>query len=156
MRVLLDTNLLTRLANGPSDPDYGSAEECVEQLRSFGHALCLVPQNHYEFWAVATRPLDANGLAMTIAEAEAELDRFKPPLFQLLQDERAILPRWNELIRKYDVKGKVTYDARLVAAMLRHGISHLLTFNAAHFVRFKEIKALTPQEVLAGSIGAGA
>ena len=93
---------------------------------------------------------------MTIAEAEAELDRFKPPLFQLLQDERAILPRWNELIRKYDVKGKVTYDARLVAAMLRHGISHLLTFNAAHFVRFKEIKALTPQEVLAGSIGAGA
>jgi predicted nucleic acid-binding protein len=153
VRVLLDTNILTRIANGEGDPDYASAEGSVEELRYIGHTLCLVPQNLYEFWAVATRPLDANGLGMTPSEAHAELDRFKLPLFLLLQDERAIFPKWKELIRNYDVKGKVSYDTRLVAAMLRHGITHLLTFNVAHFIRFKEIEVLTPQEVLAGSRG---
>lgn len=150
MKILLDTNILTRLAHGEEDPDYAAAENCLEILRTRGHVLCLVPQILYEFWSVATRPLDANGLGMTTADADAELDRLALPLFQVLQDERAILPRWKELVRHYDVKGKVTHDARLVAAMLRHRVSHMLTFNATHFRRFAEITAVTPANILAG------
>ena len=33
----------------------------------------------------------------------------------------------------YDVKGKNAHDARLVAAMLRQDVSHLLTFNDQDF-----------------------
>jgi predicted nucleic acid-binding protein len=150
MKILLDTNILTRLAHGEEDPDYDAAERSLEILRTRGHVLCLVPQNLYEFWSVATRPLDANGLGMTTTEADAELDELTLPLFQVLQDERAILPRWKDLVRHYDVKGKVSHDARLVAAMLRHGVSHMLTFNAVHFARFAEVTVVTPANVLVG------
>ena len=132
MRVLVDTNILVRISNGV-EPEASTALDSLNRLRGKGHEPCLVPQNHYEFWTVATRPIEVNGLGMSTAETEAELARYSPPIFRL--------------------QGKVTHDTRLVAAMLRHGISHLLTFNAAHFVRFKEITALTPQEVLASSLG---
>jgi predicted nucleic acid-binding protein len=48
------------------------------------------------------------------------------------------------------VKGKTAHDARLVAAMRRHGVNRLLTFNASHFARFAGITVLTPEGVLAG------
>ncbi len=70
-------------------------------------------------------------------------------LFPLYRDERAIFERWEELVTRYDVKGKTTHDARLVAAMLRHGLTHLLTFNGSDFKRFTEITVLTPSEVAA-------
>ena len=40
--------------------------------------------------------------------------------------------------------GRVSYDARLVAAMRTHGITRLLTFNGADFVRFPGITILDP------------
>ncbi len=43
----------------------------------------------------------------------------------------------------HDVKGKTAHDARPVAAMRRHGLSRLLTFNASHFARFDGIAVLT-------------
>lgn len=45
------------------------------------------------------------------------------------------------------VKGNTSHDARVVAAMLRHGLSRILTFNAEHFRRFDEIQVLTPAEM---------
>lgn len=38
-----------------------------------------------------------------------------------------------------DVRGRQVYDARLVAVMLAHGITHILTFNGNHFRRFTGI-----------------
>ena len=150
MRVLLDTNLLARWLN-VEDRDHATAKESLRVLRQQGHVPCLVPQNLYEFWSVATRPTDANGLGMSVSEANAEIQRFAPPLFRLLRDERAILLRWQELVSKYEVKGKVAHDAQLVAAMLRHGISHLLTFNEKDFTRFAEIRTVTPQAMASGA-----
>lgn len=47
------------------------------------------------------------------------------------------------------VSGKNAHDARLVAAMLAHGLTHLLTFNDADFQRFTGITTVTPAAVLA-------
>lgn len=55
MRVLVDTNILIRLAE-PADPDHKTAVAAAAAVRAQGHELCLVPQNLYEFWAVSTRP----------------------------------------------------------------------------------------------------
>ncbi len=151
MRFLVDTNLLARLANGEKDPSFSLAQSSISKLCSHGDVPMLVPQNLYEFWAVATRSIAANGLGMSQQEAQLTLGCFTTSLFQLLQDERAIFSEWKRLISKYDVSGKTTHDARLVAAMLRHEITHVLTFNDAHFARFKEITVLTPQAVLARS-----
>jgi hypothetical protein len=42
------------------------------------------------------------------------------------------------------VTGKSGHDARLVAAMVVHGLTHLLTFNTSHFARYSGITVLDP------------
>ena len=150
MNILLDTNVLTRWAN-IEDPQHPQAAESLRKIRWSGHIPTVVPQNLYEFWAVATRPLSANGLGLSTEEASIELDRFGTPLFHLMQDERAILPRWRELVETHRVQGKPAHDARLVAAMLRHGLSCLVTFNVGDFARYSEVISVHPHEVIAGT-----
>ena len=48
-------------------------------LRAHGDTLFLVPQNLYEFWVVATRPLGENGLGMTVEGTEESLRHLKRP-----------------------------------------------------------------------------
>jgi hypothetical protein len=115
MRILVDTNLLLRI----SDPHHGShslAVAALDVLDAQGDELRTVPQNLYEYWVVATRPLADNGLGWTPHETQAALDRIKR-LFPLLRDERGIVERWQDLVRTLDVRGKGAHDARLVAAM---------------------------------------
>lgn len=149
MRVLLDTNILVRIAHNNSK-HRREAFDAVRTLHTRGYVLRTVPQNFYEFWVVATRPTDDNGLGLSAEAVALRLDTFQRYV-PLLRDERDIFERWQQLVENYQVIGKSAHDARLVAAMLRHGIDHLLTFNAKHFVRFSEITVLTPAEVLAGS-----
>jgi hypothetical protein len=54
MNVLLDTNILTRLAQH-AHPMHAAARDAVAALQRAGETLRLVPQNLYEFWVVATR-----------------------------------------------------------------------------------------------------
>ena len=52
--ILLDTNLLTRLTR--TDHPHGLvARRAVHALLRRGERVVIVPQNLYEFWAVATR-----------------------------------------------------------------------------------------------------
>ena len=51
---------------------------------------------------------------------------------------------------RLSVKGKQAHDARLAAAMLRHSVTHLLTYNTSDFQRYPEITALSPVSVLDG------
>jgi predicted nucleic acid-binding protein len=150
VNVLLDTNILTRWIN-PEDKQHIEAVESLRKLRIAGHVPTLVPQNLYELWVVATRPMNANGLGLTPNAVSVELDRLKAPLFHLLQDERTILSRWRELVSTYQVSGKPAHDARLVAAMLRHGLSCLITFNKGDFSRYSEVTAVHPGEVIDGT-----
>jgi len=79
---------------------------------------------------------------MTTPAAETEVVRLLNQ-FHLLRDERAILERWQELVVQYDVQGKTAH----VAAMNRHGLSKLLTFNDQHFRRFSHIDVLHPNKL---------
>jgi predicted nucleic acid-binding protein len=81
---------------------------------------------------------------MGVAEAQVEIDALMPD-FKLLRDERTIFDYWYWLVLQHDVKGKQVHDARIVAAMLRHEISHLLTFNAPDFARYSGITVVEPQ-----------
>ena len=49
----------------------------------------------------------------------------------------------------YGVIGVNVHDARLVAAMLVHGLTHILTFNTTDFARYTEITAVHPTAVIA-------
>ena len=134
--ILLDTNLLTRLTRS-HDPQSGVARAAVQALLRRGEQLIVVPQNLYEFWAVATRPAGPppagrNGLGMTPAQAGQWL-RFFRRRFVLLHDRDDLSSLWQALVETHGVTGFRSHDVRLVAAMQSYGITRLLTFNAADF-----------------------
>ena len=138
MRILLDTNVLCRMAE-QSHPHEQPATSAITNLRRDRHELCLVPQVLYEYWVVVTRPVAENGLGMKTAEADRNIEDWLD-LFTLLRDERGVFSAWRELASFYEVKGKSAHDTRLVAAMKRHDVSHLLTFNVADFQRYEGIE----------------
>ncbi|MEO8166474.1 MAG: PIN domain nuclease [Betaproteobacteria bacterium] len=105
-----------------------------------------MPQVIYEYWVVATRPLADNGLGMTTGEAEADVGKLIEQ-FHLFRDERAIFDRWHQLVVQHQVTGKTGHDARLVAAMDRHGIKHLVSFNDKHFHQFPNISVIHPDGI---------
>src|SRR5258708_32866112 len=149
MRILLDTNILLRSV----EPQHAHHHACVgalDELRRRSHDLVIAPQVLYEFWSVATRPVEQNGLGMSPAEAHAELLVIQR-LFRLLRDERAGYSIWEQLVLSVGVRGEHAHDARLAAAMQRHSVSHLLTFNAPDFARYAFVAVLTPDEVVRGT-----
>lgn len=134
--ILLDTNLLIRMTR-PTDSRCGVARAALETYRTRGERLIVVPQNLYEFWAVATRPLGpppagGNGLGMTTGQAGQWL-RFIHRRFIFLPDRDQLSQIWLTLVETHGVTGFRAHDVRLVAAMQSYGISRLLTFNIAHF-----------------------
>jgi predicted nucleic acid-binding protein len=146
MRILIDTNVLCRLAQ-KGHSFHAAAEKAVLKIRSDRHELCLVPQVLYEYWVVVTRPASDNGLGMSVDDADKAIGHWID-LFTLFRDERGVFPIWRELVRQRDVLGKTAHDARLIAAMKRHQMDGLLTFNAADFYRFDEVNVLDVQEVV--------
>ncbi len=50
--------------------------------------------------------------------------------------------------RAVEDNGKQAQDAHLVAAMLVHKVTHLLTFNDSDFKRFTEITVVNPQNII--------
>jgi predicted nucleic acid-binding protein len=146
MNYLVDTNILTRLAE-PGHVLHQQAVDAVKRLVSEGHKLHIVPQDLYEFWVVCTRPTSVNGLGKTAAEATADIASLKA-LFGWLEETAAIYGVWEQLVASTPVLGKNTHDARFVAAMMVHGLSHLLTFNVQDFRPYPGIIAVSPSDVV--------
>ncbi len=152
MKVLLDTNVLLRRLE-PTHPQYALADGAVRKLRSQGAQLYLVSQNFYELWVTLTRPVAVNGLGKSITEATATLAQLAVT-FTVLDDTPDVRTNWLQLVTTHAVSGKNAHDARLVAAMLTHGLTHLLTFNDADFRRFTAIPPTAqPRRPAAGNHG---
>ena len=122
---------------------HGTTLTAVKKLFADGHNLCLIPQNLIEFWNVATRPADKNGLGKTTTQTEADIGVLES-VFTILPDNPAIYPEWRRLAVEHSVMGKQVHDTRLVAAMNVHKITNLLTFNTGDFKRFTRIVIVDP------------
>lgn len=57
-------------------------------------------------------------------------------LFPLLPDTPEIYTEWKQVVANFNVSGVQVHDARLVAAMNVHCVTHILTFNTSDFVRY--------------------
>jgi predicted nucleic acid-binding protein len=147
-RVLLDTNICLRFADTTS-PSHTLVKAAVHNLIASGHRMRLTPQVLIEFWAVATRPADKNGLGWTTSRTEIEIDALTSR-FGMLGDRNAILPIWRSLVSTHEVKGKNAHDARIAAVMSAHGVEHLLSFNGDDFKRVPHVRVLKPEAVIAG------
>jgi predicted nucleic acid-binding protein len=78
-------------------------------------------------WEEIQQQLDAM-LAQTVFLSESELST------------RKLI----ELGSRYTVIGKQIHDANIVATMLAHGVTRLVTFNPDDFKRFTEIEFIVP------------
>ncbi|HAG83533.1 MAG TPA: PIN domain nuclease [Cyanobacteria bacterium UBA12227] len=146
MAYLIDTNVLLRSAD-PAHPMYNDATNAVSLLRSREETLCIIPQNLIEFWNVYTRPANRNGLGHTPSEAGSEINRIKA-FFTVVPDTALIYDVWERIVTQYQVRGVNVHDARLTAAMLVHGLTHILTFNIEDFNRYTgEITPVHPESV---------
>lgn len=147
MIYLVDTNILLRIANR-SDERNTLVRSCVNKLKNKGDLLQTTMQNFAEFWNVSTRPIDRNGLGLTLAETDDLLQELES-VIPLLPDLPTVYAEWRELIVNYGVSGVQVHDARLVATMLVHEVTHIMTFNTSDFTRYKSkgIVAVDPATV---------
>ncbi len=133
MAYLIDTTILARVANA-TDSRHALAVRAVLELHRRGEVLNVTPQVLIEFRNVATRPVALNGLGLAIIDAEAQAAMFEAR-FPLLPDSPHVYLAWKSLVAVSGVIGKQVHDARLVAVCHVHGVTHILTFNVAHFAR---------------------
>jgi predicted nucleic acid-binding protein len=146
MSVLVDTNILLRRVQ-PSHPSHLHAAESVAMLLAIGESVCFTQQNIVEFWNVATRPHDKNGLGFPLSlviQAVSEVER----LLTFLPDSAAVYTEWKRLVIAHRVSGVRVHDAKLVAAMKVHRVEQILTFNADDFARYSGIQVMHPRGLL--------
>ena len=136
MIYLVDTNVLLRFSR-LKDPRYQICREAVHKLETDGHQLQATLQNFAEFWNVSTRPTERNGFGRTPVETDELLQDLEKAL-SLLPDSPNVYPVWRRLVMDYDVSGVQVHDARLVAVMIVHNVTHILTFNATDFKRYAD------------------
>ena len=146
MVYLFDTNVFLRLTRR-NDPLRHKVLRALQKLRSQNEVLCFTPQVLSEFWNVCTRPASARG-GLDLSTAQTELKaRLILRHFRLLPDNLATFQEWLRLVVAYSVKGVEVHDAKLVASMNVYGITRLLTFNTADFIRYPGIIAISPADV---------
>lgn len=121
-------------------------DTALAKLAKQDTVLHFTHQNIAEFWNALTRPIQRNGLGLTIAEAEAEVLAIEAGM-TLLSDNEAVYREWRRIIVECSVSGVQVHDARLVAVMIVHRVSHILTLNVADFSRFSGISVLHPKAV---------
>ena len=76
MIFLADTNVLLRLIQ-QHEPMYADARKAATTLLRRRDQVTIIAQNLIEFWAVATRPLTSNGLALSVTDTAAHLKTFQ-------------------------------------------------------------------------------
>jgi len=120
--------------------------EAILWLAQQNVELCFVPQNLGEFWNVCTRPLDRNGLGLTINETRTHILSIERNMTLLPENER-VYHVWHRLLFEHNIRGVQVHDAHLAAVLEVHGISHLLTLNGTDFKRFSHLTVIHPYEV---------
>jgi predicted nucleic acid-binding protein len=147
MDMLADSGILLRLLE-PTDPLHATIEQAVRTLYARGDKLVLAPQNAAEFWNVCTRPVTARGgYGLSVAETDRRLAIIEA-LFAVLSGPCRTYRLWRSLVTSNAVQGKQAHDARLVALMQAHGITHILTLTAPTSAATPVLVRLTPRALL--------
>lgn len=144
---LADTNILLRISKR-EDSKYNEIRLALRTLRASGAGLCCTSQNLAEFWNVCTRPAQHNVFGLSIADTDHRAQLIESTV-TLLADNGEVHAEWRRLVVRHSVKGIQVHDARLVAAMHVHGITHLLTMDNQDFARYTDITVVHPHELTA-------
>lgn len=133
MGIVVDANIFCRLAQSDA-PQHPIVREAIDCCLSLGQELITLPQAEREFWVVATRPRERNGLGLTPQEAASHLHTFET-FTTYRPDTPPVHECWRRLVLEKQISGKDAHDAGYVAAMIAHGYEHILTLDADDFRR---------------------
>jgi predicted nucleic acid-binding protein len=139
--VLVDTNVLLS-ATTPLRSLHHVALAVLNDWPNEGVPFAVSSQVLREYLAVATRPIEANGLGLDVGDALANVAAFHGRM-RLLTENELVWDRLQYLIATYGCRGKQIHDANLVATGLASGVNRLVTANAGDFTRFaKEMEII--------------
>jgi predicted nucleic acid-binding protein len=133
-RAVLDTNVLLA-ATDEARQEHEHAVAAINLWPASGLVLYTSGQIMREYLAVATRPVDQNGLGMARPDAVANVRALRARL-NLLAEDIKVSDRLLELLETIECAGKQIHDANVVATMLVHGIDTVVTVNVNDFARF--------------------
>ena len=151
--LFVDTNVLL-IATDESRQFHSEALKLLSGTIGLDKRLATSGQVVREYLVVATRPIESNGLGLSAAEAEANVNKFLSRL-ELYDETEAVSKRLRQLVTAHNLHGKRLHDANIVATMVVHGIRTLLTQNAADFAPFNDITILAIPDVIVGTEGKG-
>ncbi|MTJ07561.1 type II toxin-antitoxin system VapC family toxin [Anabaena sp. UHCC 0204] len=140
---LLDTNIILRFANSQS-LEYNLIRNTISEILLRGGQCFITSQVIIEFWVVATHPV--NGLGWNI-EQTTQAVQMLINRFDLLEETPDIFSIWLNLVTTYNISGKRTHDIHILAVMLAHNISHILTLNPKDFIAVPEITIIHPENI---------
>lgn len=132
--VLVDTNVLLA-ATAPRRPLHDAALAVLNDWPNRGILLAASSQVLREYLAVATRPVEANGLGLDTDDALANVAALRNRM-RLLVESEPVWDRLRALLAAYGCKGKQVHDANLVATAISAGVTRLVTANVGDFARF--------------------
>src|SRR5260370_2441046 len=115
---VVDTNILLRITRR-TDTQHKVVDTALGRLAGQSATLYYTHQNIAELWNAMTRPIARNGLGLTVAEAEREVQAIESGM-GLLPDSEAGYREWRRIVVQYGVSGGQVHDARLSSAMHTH------------------------------------
>lgn len=132
--VVVDTNVLLTA----TDRSRAAHSAATEFLNGDERRLAMTPQIVRAYLAVATRPVEVNGLGLSGQDAAANVEQFLRDM-ELLPEDGATTRRLVDLIAQDSAAGRQVHDANLVAVALAHKADTIVTDNARHFARFADL-----------------
>lgn len=143
--LFLDTNVLLT-ATDVLRPSHLEAQRIFSKAGQQGFHLAVSGQVLREYLSVATRPVEANGLGLTVPDAVANVERVLE-FANLFEETEAVALRSRELAKNFDIRGPRIHDANIVATMHVHRIPVLVTQNSKDFIGFGGIKTVTIDDI---------
>ena len=131
--MFIDTNVLVN-ARIPGAPDHQAARASLERAFGAPEPLRISRQVIREYLAVVTRA-QLWPVNITREDALDDVSRLIGA-FEILEESPLVTERLVTLCREVAVGGQQIHDANIVATMLAHGETRLLTFNGADFRRY--------------------
>ncbi len=139
--LFVDTNILIYSTNNLS-VWHLPAERMLDSARLQGISLIISPQIIREYISVFSRGIRVIPKIKTDGLLK-NLDLLRTS-FILVDENREVIFHLIELLREIPIIGKQIHDANIVATMMAHGVSRLLTHNTKDFERYAGLITVVP------------
>lgn len=143
-RLFCDTNVLLSAVDRRRALHF-EALRVMNDLPNRGIELCVSGQVLRECLVVSTRPVERNGLGLSLAAAVGNNEMFAGRA-TVLEETRGVANRLPRVAEAARCSGKRIHDANIAATMLEHGVTRVVTDNPQD-LRFEGVEVVPLSEL---------